>query len=73
MLQNANYFWRAYLERPIWETILRTWGPSGVNRVSVGRPYQMNFKNLESSSGQLSKFGELIVKALQIETLELIS
>ena len=33
----------------------------------------MNFKNLESSLGQLSKFGELIVKALQIETLKLIS
>ena len=73
MLQNANYFWRAYLERPIWETILRTRGPSGVNRGSVGQPYQMNFKNLESSLRQLSKFEELIVKALQIEALELIS
>ena len=73
MLQNTNYFWRAHLERPIWETILRTRGPSGVNRRSVGRPYQMNFRNLESSLGQLSKFGELIVKALQIETLKLIS
>ena len=70
MLQSTNYFWRAYLERPIWETILRTRGPWGVNWGSIGRPYQMNFKNLESSLGQLSKFGELIVPALQIETLK---
>ena len=57
------------MERPIWETILRTQGPSGVNGGSVGQPYQMNFKNLKRSSRQLSKFGELFVKALQIETL----
>ena len=62
MLQNANYFWRAYLERPIWETILRTRGLSGVHQGSVWQPFQMS-----------SKFGELIGTALQIETLKLIS
>ena len=55
MLKNANYFWRAYLERPILETILRTRGPSGVHQGSIGRPFQMS-----------SKFGELIGTALQI-------
>ena len=55
MLQNANYFWRAYLERPISETILRTQGSSGVHWGSVWRPFQMS-----------SKFGELIGTALQI-------
>ena len=55
MSQNANYFWRANLERQIWETILRPQGKSGVHRGSVWRPFQMS-----------SKFGELIGTALQI-------
>ena len=55
MLQNTNYFWRAYLERPIWETILRTRGSSGVHWGFVWWPFQMS-----------SKFGELIGTALQI-------
>ena len=61
----GEHIWRDQFGRPFQEL--------GVRQGSIGGQSDDLSKwapNLESSLGQLSKFGELIVPALQIETLK---